>query len=78
MMALPGGMERTREEYAGLASNLRLRLKRIVETMSPLLFSFGNGRRLKRITSPKSQRVAGLAPSFNSFGAACLAGGQRV
>ena len=35
MMALPGGMERTQEEYAGLASKCRLRLKRMVETMSP-------------------------------------------
>jgi O-methyltransferase len=35
MMALPGGMERTREEYAGLASICALRLQLIVETMSP-------------------------------------------
>ena len=35
MMALPGGMERTREEYASLASNCGLRLQRVVETMSP-------------------------------------------
>jgi len=35
MMALPGGMERTQEEYAGLASKCALRLKRMVETLSP-------------------------------------------
>lgn len=35
MMALPGGMERTQEEYAGLASESGLRLKLMVETMSP-------------------------------------------
>ena len=35
MMALPGGMERTQEEYAALASKCGLRLKRMVETMSP-------------------------------------------
>src|SRR5437868_809548 len=35
MMALPGGMERTREEYAGLASKCALRLQLVVETMSP-------------------------------------------
>ena len=35
MMALPGGMERTQEEYAGLASQCRLRLELMVETMSP-------------------------------------------
>ena len=35
MMALPGGMERTQEEYADLASKSGLRLKLIVETMSP-------------------------------------------
>jgi len=35
MMALPGGMERTQDEYAGMASKCGLRLKRMVETMSP-------------------------------------------
>ena len=35
MMALPGGMERTQEEYAGLAAKCGLQLKRMVETMSP-------------------------------------------
>ena len=35
MMALPGGMERTQEEYAKLASKCGLRLKLMVETMSP-------------------------------------------
>src|SRR6201993_2089531 len=35
MMALPGGMERTQEEYVDLASKSALRLKLIVETMSP-------------------------------------------
>jgi hypothetical protein len=35
MMALPGGMERTQDEYGGLASKSALRLKLIVETMSP-------------------------------------------
>jgi O-methyltransferase domain len=35
MMALPGGMERTQEEYVGLASKCALRLQRIVETTSP-------------------------------------------
>jgi hypothetical protein len=35
MMALPGGMERTQEEYARLASKCGLRLKLMVETMSP-------------------------------------------
>lgn len=35
MMAIPGGMERTQEEYAGLAPRCALRLNRIVETMSP-------------------------------------------
>jgi O-methyltransferase domain len=35
MMAIPGGMERTREEYASLAPKCALRLNRIVETMSP-------------------------------------------
>jgi hypothetical protein len=35
MMAIPGGMERTQEEYAGLASKSGLQLKLLVETMSP-------------------------------------------
>ena len=35
MMALPGGMERTQEEYARLAAKCGLRLKGMVETMSP-------------------------------------------
>ena len=35
MLALPGGMERTREEYAGMAAKCGLRLERMVETMSP-------------------------------------------
>jgi len=35
MLAIPGGMERTKEEYAHLASKCGLRLKEIVETMSP-------------------------------------------
>lgn len=35
MMALPGGMERTQEEYAALASKCGLRLKQTVDTMSP-------------------------------------------
>ena len=35
MMALPGGLERTREEYASLASKCALQLQGIVETMSP-------------------------------------------
>jgi hypothetical protein len=35
MMALPGGMERTQDEYAGLASKSALRLQRIVGTASP-------------------------------------------
>ena len=35
MMALPGGKERTREEYADLAAKCGLRLKRMVETESP-------------------------------------------
>lgn len=35
MLAIPGGMERTREEYASLGSNCGLRLQRVVETMSP-------------------------------------------
>src|SRR5262249_50617480 len=35
MMALPGGMERTQEEYAGLALKCALRLQLMVETTSP-------------------------------------------
>ena len=35
MMALPGGMERTQEEYASLAAKCALRLLRLIETMSP-------------------------------------------
>lgn len=35
MMAIPGGMERTREEYSALASKCGLRLNRIVDTLSP-------------------------------------------
>ena len=35
MMALPGGMERTQEEYASLAAKCALRLERVVETLSP-------------------------------------------
>jgi O-methyltransferase domain/Dimerisation domain len=35
MMALPGGLERTRDEYGCLASKSALRLKLVVETMSP-------------------------------------------
>ena len=35
MMALPGGMERTREEYAALAAKSAFRLQRIVPTISP-------------------------------------------
>jgi hypothetical protein len=35
MMAIPGGMERTQEEYAALASKCGLRLKQTVDTMSP-------------------------------------------
>jgi len=35
MMAIPGGMERTQEEYASLATKCALRLERIVETLSP-------------------------------------------
>jgi hypothetical protein len=35
MMAVPGGMERTQEEYASLASKCALRLERMVETLSP-------------------------------------------
>jgi len=35
MMVVPGGMERTREEYAGLAAQCGLQLKLMVETMSP-------------------------------------------
>jgi hypothetical protein len=35
MMAVPGGMERTQEEYASLAAKCALRLERMVETLSP-------------------------------------------
>lgn len=35
MLALPGGMERTQEEYTGLAAKCGLRFERMVETMSP-------------------------------------------
>jgi hypothetical protein len=35
MMALPGGMERTQEQYASLAAKCALRLERMVETLSP-------------------------------------------
>ncbi|HKW31925.1 MAG TPA: methyltransferase [Candidatus Acidoferrum sp.] len=35
MMAIPGGMERTQEEYAALAAKCGLQLKLLVETMSP-------------------------------------------
>jgi O-methyltransferase len=35
MLAIPGGKERTQEEYADLAAKCGLRLKRMVETMSP-------------------------------------------
>jgi hypothetical protein len=35
MMALPGGMERTQQEYASLAAKCALRLERVVETLSP-------------------------------------------
>ena len=35
MMAIPGGVERTQEEYAALASKCGLRLKLMVETKSP-------------------------------------------
>jgi hypothetical protein len=35
MMALPGGMERSREEYASLAAKCDLRLKLVVDTMTP-------------------------------------------
>ena len=35
MMAIPGGMERTQEEYASLAAKCALRLERMVETLSP-------------------------------------------
>jgi hypothetical protein len=35
MMALPGGMERTQDEYAGLASKCALQLRRTIETASP-------------------------------------------
>jgi O-methyltransferase domain len=35
MMALPGGMERTQEEYAALAAKSAFRLQRVVPTASP-------------------------------------------
>jgi hypothetical protein len=35
MMALPGGMERTKDEYASLASKCAFKMKRVVETPSP-------------------------------------------
>jgi len=35
MMVLPGGKERTQEEYAALAAKCALRLNRVIETMSP-------------------------------------------
>jgi len=35
MMALPGGKERTEEEYADLAAKCGLKLNRMVETRSP-------------------------------------------
>jgi len=35
MMVLPGGKERTQEEYAQLGAKCGLRLQRMVETMSP-------------------------------------------
>src|SRR5262249_6416477 len=35
MLALPGGKERTQEEYADLAAKCGFRLERIVETLSP-------------------------------------------
>ena len=35
MMALPGGMERTQEQYGSLAAKSALRLERTVETLSP-------------------------------------------
>jgi hypothetical protein len=35
MMAIPGGMERTQEEYASLATKCALRLECMVETQSP-------------------------------------------
>jgi O-methyltransferase/methyltransferase family protein len=35
MMALPGGKERTQQEYADLAATCGLRLQRVVETKSP-------------------------------------------
>ncbi|PYX99035.1 MAG: hypothetical protein DMG64_20210 [Acidobacteria bacterium] len=38
MMVLPGGKERTEEEYAELAAKCFLRLKRVVETMGPIPF----------------------------------------
>jgi len=35
MMAVPGGMERTQEQYGSLAAKSALRLERMVETLSP-------------------------------------------
>lgn len=35
MLAIPGGMERTREEYAALAAKSDLRLQRVIHTLSP-------------------------------------------
>ena len=35
MMALPGGKERTQEEYADLAAKCGLKLRRMMETRSP-------------------------------------------
>jgi hypothetical protein len=35
MMMLPGGKERTKEEYADLAAKSGLRLKRVIDTKSP-------------------------------------------
>jgi hypothetical protein len=35
MMVLPGGKERTKEEYADLGAKCGLRLKRVIDTMSP-------------------------------------------
>jgi hypothetical protein len=35
MMVLPGGKERTKEEYAELVGKCGLRLKRVVDTRSP-------------------------------------------
>ena len=35
MMVLPGGKERTQEEYAALAAKCGLRLQKVVATQSP-------------------------------------------